>query len=236
MAFSIDMGDRRAWDDSALIESWDSALAEYKKYHSIHAKGQSLEDVLTAEELEQLQAQREFVRTGGRSTNGREPDASTEGNFESSLEEAEEGELDDGASEAMALDGDSDDDLPQPAIGPDLPQTAQSTMTQQQPSATEPQPQNQSGGAGIPQAVQDPTLKNLVMSWYYAGYYSGLHDGQQQSSATTEPRPQSQLGGAEIPQELLGTVQDPAQKGLMMAWYHAGYYSGLYAGQQQGKK
>ncbi|TDZ58442.1 Survival motor neuron-like protein 1 [Colletotrichum trifolii] len=33
------------WDDSALIESWNEALEEYKKYHSIHAKGGSLEDL-----------------------------------------------------------------------------------------------------------------------------------------------------------------------------------------------
>lgn len=29
--------------------------------------------------------------------------------------------------------------------------------------------------------VKDETLKNLMMSWYYAGYYTGLYEGQQQS-------------------------------------------------------
>ncbi|KAJ5229715.1 hypothetical protein N7489_010423 [Penicillium chrysogenum] len=29
--------------------------------------------------------------------------------------------------------------------------------------------------------VQDESLKNLMMSWYYAGYYTGLHEGQQTS-------------------------------------------------------
>uniref|UniRef100_A0A0B7K124 Survival Motor Neuron Gemin2-binding domain-containing protein n=1 Tax=Bionectria ochroleuca TaxID=29856 RepID=A0A0B7K124_BIOOC len=38
------------WDDSALIESWNDALAEYKKYHSIHAKGGTLEDLERAAE------------------------------------------------------------------------------------------------------------------------------------------------------------------------------------------
>ncbi|OIW27566.1 hypothetical protein CONLIGDRAFT_438663 [Coniochaeta ligniaria NRRL 30616] len=33
------------WDDSALIESWNDALAEYKKYHSIHVKGGSVYDL-----------------------------------------------------------------------------------------------------------------------------------------------------------------------------------------------
>ena len=29
--------------------------------------------------------------------------------------------------------------------------------------------------------VQDEALKNLMMSWYYAGYYTGLYEGQQQA-------------------------------------------------------
>uniref|UniRef100_A0A0D2YC12 Survival Motor Neuron Gemin2-binding domain-containing protein n=1 Tax=Fusarium oxysporum (strain Fo5176) TaxID=660025 RepID=A0A0D2YC12_FUSOF len=32
------------WDDSALIDSWNEALQEYKKYHSIHAKGGSVRE------------------------------------------------------------------------------------------------------------------------------------------------------------------------------------------------
>ncbi|KAG6060541.1 hypothetical protein E4U17_004091 [Claviceps sp. LM77 group G4] len=33
------------WDDSALIDSWNEALAEYKKYHSVFAKGGSVCDL-----------------------------------------------------------------------------------------------------------------------------------------------------------------------------------------------
>ncbi|KAF4999821.1 hypothetical protein FGRMN_2201 [Fusarium graminum] len=33
------------WDDSTLIDSWNEALNEYKKYHSIHAKGGSLREL-----------------------------------------------------------------------------------------------------------------------------------------------------------------------------------------------
>ncbi|GAB1312999.1 hypothetical protein MFIFM68171_03209 [Madurella fahalii] len=33
------------WDDSALVESWNQALDEYKKYHSIHAKGGTVDDI-----------------------------------------------------------------------------------------------------------------------------------------------------------------------------------------------
>ncbi|KAL6861965.1 hypothetical protein J3F83DRAFT_217052 [Trichoderma novae-zelandiae] len=37
------------WDDSVLISSWNDALREYKKYHSIHAKGGSVRDLEQAE-------------------------------------------------------------------------------------------------------------------------------------------------------------------------------------------
>ncbi|KAG8673548.1 hypothetical protein FPOAC2_06995 [Fusarium poae] len=40
------------WDDSALINSWNEALQEYKKYHSIHAKGGSVRDLEPQNETE----------------------------------------------------------------------------------------------------------------------------------------------------------------------------------------
>ncbi|EAU34656.1 conserved hypothetical protein [Aspergillus terreus NIH2624] len=50
------------WDDSALVQSWDEAVEEYKLYHSIHARGENVEDVLReaeAAELEKSQDQEE---------------------------------------------------------------------------------------------------------------------------------------------------------------------------------
>lgn len=39
--------------------------------------------------------------------------------------------------------------------------------------------------ADVPQAVlgsaQDEAMKNLMMSWYYAGYYTGFYEGQKQA-------------------------------------------------------
>jgi len=29
---------------------------------------------------------------------------------------------------------------------------------------------------------EDEALKNLMMSWYYAGYYTGLYEGQQKAA------------------------------------------------------
>lgn len=34
------------WDDSALVDSWNEALDEYKKYHSLAAKGEKVALVL----------------------------------------------------------------------------------------------------------------------------------------------------------------------------------------------
>ena len=36
--------------------------------------------------------------------------------------------------------------------------------------------------------VQDENLKNLMMSWYYAGYYTGLYEGQQRASSAEQKR------------------------------------------------
>ncbi|TGO81928.1 hypothetical protein BPOR_0969g00030 [Botrytis porri] len=34
--------------------------------------------------------------------------------------------------------------------------------------------------------VHDENLKNLLMSWYYAGYYTGLYEGQQQKQGPSK--------------------------------------------------
>lgn len=39
------LNDAEVWDDSVLIESWNEALEEYKKYHSIHAKRGHLKEL-----------------------------------------------------------------------------------------------------------------------------------------------------------------------------------------------
>ena len=33
-------------------------------------------------------------------------------------------------------------------------------------------------------AATDEALKNLMISWYYAGYYTGLYEGQQKPGVT----------------------------------------------------
>lgn len=47
-----------------------------------------------------------------------------------------------------------------------------STAAQEAPSLAPPLPPHLVG------SMQDEGLKNLLMSWYYAGYYTGLYEGQ----------------------------------------------------------
>ncbi|KAI9801383.1 MAG: hypothetical protein M1825_003362 [Sarcosagium campestre] len=51
------MSHSEIWDDSALIESWDEALEEYKHYHSIQARGEKIEDVLHQAALQESSPQ-----------------------------------------------------------------------------------------------------------------------------------------------------------------------------------
>ncbi|KAJ5323073.1 Survival motor neuron [Penicillium brevicompactum] len=47
---NVSMTHEEIWDDSALMQSWDDAVEEYQQYHSIHAKGENVEEVLKAAE------------------------------------------------------------------------------------------------------------------------------------------------------------------------------------------
>lgn len=39
--------------------------------------------------------------------------------------------------------------------------------------------------------VHDENLKKLMMSWYFAGYYTGLHEGQQKAYAAYQAQQQN---------------------------------------------
>jgi len=168
MSKGINLTDPGVWDDSALVDSWNEALKEYNKYHSIHAQGKDLEDVLTDEELAQLRMERRAQRKGHN-----EP-AKADANDDAELPDVElcfdeQGKL---IVEEPVTTGDSNQQHPA--------QNGASRAVAQTP---------------VPHAlmagIQDESMKNLMMSWYYAGYYTGLHDGQQQS----KPAPNGGSGG-----------------------------------------
>ncbi|KAF2279672.1 uncharacterized protein EI97DRAFT_455887 [Westerdykella ornata] len=154
MSTSIDLHDRHTWDDAALIDSWEEALAEYKKYHSIRAQGKRLEDVLTEEELREL-----------RKEHGDLVEAETRPNVA------------DGNNHADQVPPETENGASATQEGAQAEEPAASGH-QWQPSDTDiPAPPQAMLGQ-----VQDENLKNLMMSWYYAGYYTGLYTGQQKKS------------------------------------------------------
>ncbi|KAF7618418.1 hypothetical protein F9C07_5094 [Aspergillus flavus] len=146
------------WDDSALVQSWDEAVEEYKLYHSIHAKGENVEDVL-------------------RDAQG----AENEQIIQEDDQEVDhmEADVDEPAIDSVAASAEAQHipqtDVSQKAGSPEV--SVQGTNTTDGPNLL---------GAAMPQAmlsqVQDEGLKNLMMSWYFAGYYTGLYEGQQRAN------------------------------------------------------
>ncbi|KAL2042228.1 hypothetical protein N7G274_004716 [Stereocaulon virgatum] len=153
------------WDDSALVQSWDDALAEYKLYHSIHARGERVEDVIKDVEA----GAQEVALNGDTADNGGAPAQS----HDPIVEELEEGELEEEPESSQTyIDIGStkkNDDKPSSHANP-----LRADYTNQQQE-----------NLGLPNVViggvRDEALKNLMMSWYYAGYYTGLYEGQQRA-------------------------------------------------------
>ncbi|KAI1397790.1 hypothetical protein F4819DRAFT_470740 [Hypoxylon fuscum] len=129
------------WDDSALVDSWNDALEEYKRYHSIHRHGGNVEDLLKSNE--------------------------TPSDAKNDTKEADE------ASSPSAL-------RPDPEMRGDAAngrrENGTSTSQHSLPLGRGPGPE------GLLGSVRDEGLKRLLMSWYYAGYYTGLYEGQKDPS------------------------------------------------------
>ncbi|PMD27292.1 hypothetical protein NA56DRAFT_231257 [Hyaloscypha hepaticicola] len=144
------------WDDSALVDSWNDALEEYKKYHSLKARGEDVEEVLKAAE-------------NHHNGIGQEVD-----------HEEEESDHDGPVNAPRAKENlhKETGDLDTKSAKHEAP------VVEQQP---EPGQASERPPPALPQhligQVQDEGLKNLLMSWYYAGYYTGLYEGQQQGQA-----------------------------------------------------
>ncbi|KAL6158521.1 hypothetical protein ACJBU6_02633 [Exserohilum turcicum] len=62
------------------------------------------------------------------------------------------------------------------------PQHGQSSTPKAVPAPDAAEPLANAMPQAILGTVKDENLKNMMMSWYYAGYYTGLHAGQQQAS------------------------------------------------------
>jgi len=151
--------------DGKYVYGRSFILRLIQKYHSIAARGENVEEVLrTFETSDGAQLGSISQPVEGRKDVG--PDQASEGILTTPLEDTQ-------APPAIA-------DLPKgptthkshveaPASGVEVNQNHQ---TSSMPS--EPPPM-----LGM---MQDETTKNLMMSWYYAGYYAGLHEGRQNTN------------------------------------------------------
>ncbi|GLI78622.1 hypothetical protein PoHVEF18_006942 [Penicillium ochrochloron] len=148
------------WDDSALVQSWDEAVEEYKLYHSIHAKGENIEDVLKEAEAAGLDEEQNFCVAG---------DVIAE-------DDAMEAETEETVEPAAAHFTQTTEPSAQ-----EKPPVAEGSGATIGPGPTFPAGAMPMPGAVLPH-VQDENLKNLMMSWYFAGYYTGLYEGRQQAN------------------------------------------------------
>ncbi|KAK4226441.1 survival motor neuron-like protein 1 [Podospora fimiseda] len=163
------------WDDSVLIDSWNQALEEYKKYHSIHAKGGTIDD------LEKEQEKLNSPIAKQEETNGVKEEVPTATMEEDQIQEENE-------SEPM----DESDETSNPTISDtQLPAEKKVIINEGGGSVHGGWPATTGHGPGPgPQmllgTVQDEELKKLLMSWYYAGYYTGLYEGKQKGLQEAE--------------------------------------------------
>ncbi|KAF6238175.1 hypothetical protein HO173_003809 [Letharia columbiana] len=159
------------WDDTALLQSWDDALAEYKLYHSIHARGERVEDVIKEAEVEMQDAHMTEDDLRKAAT-----DMQTNG---IPSEELEDGELEEDKSAQTYSNGESTENF----HGPSTIESEQKERLANVSTAVDQQEKPRMPNA-VTNGVKDEALKNLMMSWYYAGYYTGLCEGQQQVQNT----------------------------------------------------
>ncbi|KXT04168.1 hypothetical protein AC578_64 [Pseudocercospora eumusae] len=139
------------WDDSDLVQNWNEAFEEYKKYHSLAAKGEKV--------------QRSAAPNATTGPNGALKPSSTPVNF-----------------------------VPAPATSPGETVTSAPNLVPGPASVAQPStstlPPAPPGLASLPHTLlpstQNDDLKNIIMSWYYAGYYTGLYEGQQKAWASMQ--------------------------------------------------
>ncbi|KFY12193.1 hypothetical protein V492_04024 [Pseudogymnoascus sp. VKM F-4246] len=175
------MSHNEIWDDSSLVDSWNEALQEYKHYHSLHARGETVEDAIADHEKESSSKEAgRLTQENGAAEDGMiledsEGPRVTKGNGNTSDRQEHE------ANDKVSLGEGDGQSTTKPNGGPS--------------SAQPPLPQHLIGAGGLrptmvetalTMAVGDENMKNLLMSWYYAGYYTGLYEGQQKIRPTDE--------------------------------------------------
>ncbi|KAI9714418.1 MAG: hypothetical protein M1820_000379 [Bogoriella megaspora] len=158
------LSNKDMWDDAAVQNGWNEVLVEYKKYHSLaRYKAEDIEKLLDEAEAEEERAIKEddseavgqWVPVEG------EPDDHTVDDNGINLQESVE--LSAAAEEVSQNEGE---------------QSPSSVPTQDKATRKPNIDSNLLDSIPAHGGGQDESLKNLMMSWYYAGYYTGYHAGQ----------------------------------------------------------
>ncbi|KAH0613149.1 uncharacterized protein H6S33_009529 [Morchella sextelata] len=205
------------WDDSTLVNAWDEALNEYKKYHSIDATGENKAKILReAEEAEMQDApsmNREVIEYQP-SIEDIEDDAMEHEEAAAphvKVEVETAGQQDQGNHEQVSdtITKSTDDQRP--------PTTTATTAQEKSPTAQEQDA-----------AAQELSAAAQAQSEAHARIQSHL-DAQAALQSAPPPFPMKSPG------DMKGQDNE-ALRNLMMSWYFAGYYTGLYEGQQQAQQ
>ncbi|KZF25715.1 hypothetical protein L228DRAFT_266171 [Xylona heveae TC161] len=163
------------WDDSALVRSWDDALEEYKRFHSIQARGENVDDL-----LQKLEAEEDGLAdpaSGQLRQELAQGEVVQEPEHDEVMEDDEVNENNDQRTKS--------EDVAKNEGTESLPETQQAANGDHSSNAVSMPPPIPSALVG---AVQDDALKNLMMSWYYAGYYTGFYEGQQKARGQDEKK------------------------------------------------
>ncbi|KAL8767670.1 MAG: hypothetical protein Q9194_005923 [Teloschistes cf. exilis] len=156
------------WDDSALLDSWEAALQEYQFYHSIHARGERVEDVLKQAEA----SEEDSNHIHGDLDHSLNQLPSEPANGLPLSEDLEDGEVEDDQMEDR------------PPVDASITEEFMNIESWYLSQVTEKMLNWLK--------VKDQDLKNVMISWYYAGYYTGLYEGQKNSSATGNVKGENQ--------------------------------------------
>ncbi|PWY86284.1 hypothetical protein BO70DRAFT_225000 [Aspergillus heteromorphus CBS 117.55] len=157
------------WDDSALVQSWDEAVEEYKLYHSIQAKGENVEDVLREAEAAENAGLVQDDQPVDDTADHMDADVDV-----LVVDAAASTTAPVGAHQVPQVDTTQTMGGPEQSSVPSIHETTQTAGPGSVAAAPMPHP-------ALSQ-VQDEGLKNLMMSWYFAGYYTGLYEGQQRAN------------------------------------------------------
>ncbi|KIW91272.1 uncharacterized protein Z519_08168 [Cladophialophora bantiana CBS 173.52] len=206
------------WDDSALIRSWNDAVAEYEYYHSIHARGEDVEEILRKAEMGEFDDQDEHGDTAVDS--GRQ----VSGEWRPVHPEAP-------AKAVAAAENENTDAVPDVRAESDGANGVVGVSSYHSDGAQ----------AGDQHSLEEKRKEAMDQFKSIVGEPEGQQENPRQPSTTTTTTPAlgpnlppaTEIANGQVPATTTNPSQEQTLENIKMAYYWAGYYSGLYDGQRQ---